>query len=57
MSEYEVVLAPPELTIRRNLRQQLLQLVKNHARVVKPSQLVQVTSDPADNLFIECADA
>jgi predicted nucleic acid-binding protein len=57
MSEYEVVLARPELKIRRHLRQQLLQLIKNHARVVKPSQLVQVTADPADNMFIECEDA
>ena len=57
MSEYGVVLARPELKIRRNLRQQLLQLIKNHARVVKPSRLAQVTSEPADNMFIECADA
>jgi putative PIN family toxin of toxin-antitoxin system len=57
MSEYEVVLAPSELKIRRRLRQQLLQRIKNHARVVKPSGLAQVTSDPADNIFLECADA
>jgi len=57
VSEYEMVLARPELKIRRGLRQQLLQLIKNHAHVVKPSRLAQVTSDPADNMFIECADA
>lgn len=57
MSEYETVLARPELKIRRSLRQQFLQLIKNHARVVKPSRLGPVTSDPADNIFIECADA
>jgi putative PIN family toxin of toxin-antitoxin system len=57
ISEYEVVLARPELKIRRSLRQQLLQLIKNRARIVKPSRLVQVTSDPADNMFVECADA
>ena len=57
VSEYATVLARPELKIRRSLRQQLLQLIKNHARVVIPSRLPQVTSDPADNMFIECADA
>ena len=57
LSEYATVLARPELKIRRSLRQQLLQLIKNHAPVVAPSRLAQVTSDPADNRFIECADA
>lgn len=56
MSEYTTVLARTELKIRRSLRQQLLQLIKNHARVVTPSRLAQVTSDPGDNMFIECAD-
>ena len=57
VSEYAMVLARPELKIRRSLRQQLLQLIKNHTRVVSPSPLVPVTSDPADNMFVECADA
>ena len=33
LSEYAVVLARPELKVRRNLRQQLLQLIRNHARL------------------------
>jgi putative PIN family toxin of toxin-antitoxin system len=57
VSEYAMILARPELKVRRSLRQQLLQLIKNHARVVTPSRLAQVTSDAADNMFIECADA
>jgi uncharacterized protein len=57
VSEYAMVLARPELNIRRSLRQQLLQLIKNQTRVVSPSRLAQVTSDPADNMFVECADA
>ena len=56
LAEYRTVLARPELKIRKPLRQQLLQLIKNHAHVVTPSRLVQVTSDPADNIFVECAD-
>ena len=56
VAEYALVLARPELKIRRGLRQQLLQLIKNHAHFVVPSRLVQITSDPADNIFVECAD-
>lgn len=57
VSEYALVLARRELKIRRNLRQQLLQLIRNRARVVVPASLPQVTSDPDDNIFIECANA
>jgi len=57
VSEYAMVLVRPELKIRRNLRQQLLQLIKNHARVIAPSRLAQITSDPDDSIFVECADA
>jgi len=57
LAEYAMVLGRPELKIRIGLRRQLLQLVKNHTRLVKPTQLHQVTSDPADNIFVECADA
>lgn len=56
LSEYAVVLARSELKIRRSLRQQLLQLIKNHTRMIVPSRLPQVTIDPADNIFVECAD-
>ena len=57
MAEYAAVLARPELKIRRGLRQQLLQLIKNRSLVVVASDLPQVTTDPADNMFVECADA
>ncbi len=57
LEEYAAVLARPELKIRRGLRQQLLQLIKDHSRVVVPSHLPQITTDPADNIFIECSDA
>jgi len=56
VSEYATVLARPELKIRKSLRQQFLQLIENHAHVVTPSRLGQVTLDPADNIFIECVD-
>lgn len=57
LSEYSTVLARPELGIRRGLRQQLLQLIKNRAHTVVPSHLPVVTEDPPDNVFVECADA
>jgi uncharacterized protein len=57
LSEYAMVMARRELKIPRNLHQQLIQLIKNRTRVIIPSRLSQVTSDPADNIFIGCADA
>ncbi len=57
VAEYAAVLARPELKIRKGLRLQLRQLIENHTRMVTPSRLRQVTSDPADNVFVECADA
>ena len=57
MNEYAAVLARPELKIRKGLRLQFLQLIKNHANVVISAHLPQLTLDPADNIFLECADA
>jgi uncharacterized protein len=56
-NEYQEVLARPELKIRKGLQQQLLQLIKNRARRVTPSHSLDVTLDPSDNIFLECADA
>ena len=57
MEEYAVVLARPELKIRKSLRLQFIQLIKNHTYSVAPSRLPQLTTDPDDNIFLECADA
>ena len=56
LQEYSEVLARPELKIRRGLRQQLLQLIKNNCYTVAPTRRLEVTSDPDDNMFLECAD-
>ena len=56
LEEYREVLARPELQIRRGLRQQFFQLIKNHSCTVIPKQRLEVTSDPDDNMFLECAD-
>jgi uncharacterized protein len=55
--EYGDVLGRPQLRIRRSLRQQLLQLIKNHSYIVRPTRRLEVTGDPNDNIFVECADA
>jgi uncharacterized protein len=57
LEEYARVLRRPELRIRKGLRQQLLQLIRNHTRKVVPTRLPQIARDPADNTFVECADA
>jgi putative PIN family toxin of toxin-antitoxin system len=56
LEEYSEVLSRPELRIRKGLRQQLLQLIKNHCCSVAPTRLLEVTSDPDDNMFLERAD-
>jgi len=57
LEEYAEVLSRPELVIRRGLRLQLLQLIKNRSHLIVPSRRLDVTSDPDDNIFLECADA
>ncbi len=57
LTEYRDVLARPELRIRKGLRLQLLQLIKNHAQVVKPTRPLHAAKDPSDDKFLECADA
>ena len=57
LQEYGEVLARPELKIRKGLRQQFLQLIKNHSYIVAPAQQLEVTGDPDENIFLECADA
>jgi uncharacterized protein len=55
--EYSEVLARTELRIREGLRLQLLQLIKNDSHIVVPTRRLEATSDPEDNIFLECADA
>jgi len=57
LAEYQEVLSRPEFKIRKGLRQQLLQLIKNHAQQVNSTRVLQVAKDPDDNKFLECADA
>jgi uncharacterized protein len=56
LAEYAMVLARPELRIRRALHTQFRDLVKNRAHIVSPARHVRASSDPDDNKFLECAD-
>ncbi len=47
----------PELKIRKGPRQQILQLISRRSYTVTPTHALQVTTDPDDNKFVECADA
>jgi len=57
LSEYRIVLSRPELKIRKGLRQQFLQRIEHSSCMASPSRQIRVTSDPDDNIFLECADA
>lgn len=57
LEEYEEVLSRPELRIRRGLRLQLVQLLKNRSYAVTPVRRIEAAADPDDNKFLECADA
>ena len=57
LDEYEAVLSRPELKIRKGLRRQLIQLIRNRSNLVVPSRRLEVSGDPDDNRFLECADA
>jgi len=56
LEEYGGVLARPHLKIRKGVRLQLLQLIRNSSHIVVPSHRLEVASDPSDNVFLECAD-
>jgi uncharacterized protein len=57
LDEYAEVLSRPELKIRKGLRRQLLQLIRNRGNLVVPSRRLEVSDDPDDDRFLECADA
>lgn len=57
LGEYERVLARPQLSIRKGLRQQLLQLIASRSHLVTATRRLAITPDPDDNIFLECAEA
>jgi uncharacterized protein len=57
LSEYRMVLSRPEFKIRKGLRLQFLQRIEDVSYLVSPTNPIRATSDPDDNIFLECADA
>lgn len=55
--EYRAVVARPELHIRKGLQQRFLRLIEKDSHFVEPARRLEVTTDPHDNIFVECADA
>jgi uncharacterized protein len=56
LAEYREVLSRSNLKIRKGVRQQFLQLIRNRSRSITPARQLRVTKDPDDNIFLECAD-
>ena len=56
-SEYKIVLSRQEFKIRKGLRQQLLRRIQDSSHLISYSRQLHVTTDPDDNIFLECADA
>jgi len=57
LEEYEGVLRRPKFGIERRQVRRSLGLLRAAARVVRPHRQLKVTRDPADNRFLECAEA
>jgi len=57
LMEYQQVLSRPRFRLPKGRRQQFLELLKNRAHLVEPVRTLEVTSDPDDNMFLECAEA
>jgi putative PIN family toxin of toxin-antitoxin system len=57
LDEYEKVLKRPKFAIQPELVKRSLRIVRAASRIVSPARELSVTRDPADNRFIECADA
>jgi putative PIN family toxin of toxin-antitoxin system len=57
LKEYAGVLPRPKFGINPKLVSQSLRTLKSVAKVVRPSRTLEICSDPADNRFLECAEA
>jgi len=57
LAEYAGVLARPKFAISRKRLARSMALIRNSAQIVSPSRKLAIASDPADNRFLECAEA
>ena len=56
LEEYERVLHRPQLKLSDSRLGEILDLLKSRTTLVDPSRRIQVTPDPDDNIFLECAE-
>jgi uncharacterized protein len=57
LAEYEGVLRRPKFAIKPRQVSESIRLLRKAARIVNPHRKLAVTRDPADNRFLECAEA
>ena len=57
LEEYERVAGRPKFAQRRRSLGKLLRRMRKHARIVTPTEEVDVLPDPDDNKFLACAKA
>lgn len=57
LAEYRDVLYRPRFKFPKAMISDSLKLIERHARLVRPKNVLAVANDPADNKFLECAEA
>jgi putative PIN family toxin of toxin-antitoxin system len=55
LNEYEEVLTRQSLRLEREQIRKFVRMLRRTAIVVTPSKRIEATSDPDDNVFLECA--
>jgi putative PIN family toxin of toxin-antitoxin system len=57
LAEYAGVLSRPKFAIAPKQVAKSLRLIRSASRIVRPQHELRITNDPADNRFLECAEA
>lgn len=57
LAEYAGVLARPKFSISRKRLARSMALIRDSAQIVSQSRKLAIANDPADNRFLECAEA
>jgi putative PIN family toxin of toxin-antitoxin system len=57
LAEYAAVLARPKFAFSQKRLARSMGLVRAAAQIVRPSRRLTIAHDPADNRFLECAEA
>ncbi|MGH9454261.1 MAG: putative toxin-antitoxin system toxin component, PIN family [Terriglobia bacterium] len=56
LAEYQNVLLRPRLRLAPSRIDEFIELAQSRALLVNPSVRIEMTPDPDDNIFLECAD-